>query len=124
MTADGIARQGPVPTPDVAWNAALSGAAGIEEARVLLHKQARLVDLQIADLEREDRLRHRSLRIHHVGDLLKLTCAHHFEDRLQGRRGIVHPAPRKSGVVAPSKMVKHAWQKRARSRIGEKGAGI
>ena len=35
-------------------------------------RQKRLLDLQIADLEREDRVRHQSLRIHHIGDLLKL----------------------------------------------------
>jgi len=35
-------------------------------------RQKRLLDLQIADLEREDKVRHQSLRIHHVGDLLKL----------------------------------------------------
>ncbi len=35
-------------------------------------RQKRLLELQIADLEREDRVRHQSLRIHHIGDLLKL----------------------------------------------------
>jgi tetratricopeptide (TPR) repeat protein len=35
-------------------------------------RQKRLLDLQIADLEREDKIRHQSLRIHHIGDLLKL----------------------------------------------------
>ncbi len=35
-------------------------------------RQKRLLDLQIADLEREDKVRHQSLRIHHIGDLLKL----------------------------------------------------
>ena len=44
-----------------------------EEARVLLRKQARLVDLQIADLEREDKVRHWSLRVRHVSDVLKLA---------------------------------------------------
>ncbi len=44
-----------------------------EEARVLLRKQARLVDLQIADLEREDQVRHWSLRVRHVSDVLKLA---------------------------------------------------
>jgi hypothetical protein len=47
--------------------------ANSEEARVLLRKQARLVDLQIADLEREDKLRHWSLRVRHVSDVLKLA---------------------------------------------------
>ncbi len=35
-------------------------------------RQKRLLDLQIADMEREDKVRHQSLRIHHIGDLLKL----------------------------------------------------
>jgi tetratricopeptide (TPR) repeat protein len=52
---------------------ALLAAANCEEARILLRKQARLVDLQIADLEREDRVRHWSLRVHHINDLLKLA---------------------------------------------------
>jgi tetratricopeptide (TPR) repeat protein len=47
--------------------------ANSEDARVLLRKQARLVDLQIADLEREDKVRHWSLRVRHVSDVLKLA---------------------------------------------------
>ena len=53
----------------LAW--ALGGNS--DEARVLLRKQARLVDLQIADLEREDAVRHWSLRVRHVSDVLKLA---------------------------------------------------
>ena len=56
---------------DMALNAAMSGAS--EEARTLLRKQAQLVDLQIEELRREDKLRHWSLRIRHVSDLMKLT---------------------------------------------------
>ena len=54
-------------------------SADTAEARDYLRRQSdvaerqkRLLDLQIADLEREDRVRHQSLRIHHIGDLLKL----------------------------------------------------
>ena len=43
-----------------------------EEAREYLRKQSRLVELQIADLEREDRLRHWSLRVHHTSDVMKV----------------------------------------------------
>jgi tetratricopeptide (TPR) repeat protein len=54
--------------------AALFGAAkDSDEARDYLRKQNRLLDLQIADLEREDAVRHWSLRIHHINDLLKLA---------------------------------------------------
>ncbi len=56
-----------------ALNAALGGASSTEEARTLLRKQAQLVDLQIEDLKREDKLRHWSLRIRHVSDVMKLT---------------------------------------------------
>jgi tetratricopeptide (TPR) repeat protein len=42
-------------------------------AAVYLEKQARLTELQIADLEREDALRHWSLRIRHISDVMKLT---------------------------------------------------
>ncbi len=49
-----------------------AGAAG-EEARDYLRKQSRIADLQIADMQREDRLRHWSLRVHHISDVMKLT---------------------------------------------------
>jgi hypothetical protein len=59
---------------------ALRIAADSEEAReyfrkesVVAEKQSRLLDLQIRDLEREDRLRHWSLVIHHTSDLMKVT---------------------------------------------------
>src|SRR5262249_32035313 len=42
-------------------------------AAAYLEKQARLTELQIADLEREDRLRHWSLRVRHISDVMKLT---------------------------------------------------
>jgi tetratricopeptide (TPR) repeat protein len=57
--------------PDAAaLHAALSG--GSEEARDYLRKQSRLADLQIADLEREDALRHWSLRVRHISDVIKV----------------------------------------------------
>jgi tetratricopeptide (TPR) repeat protein len=42
-------------------------------AAAYLEKQARLTELQISDLEREDALRHWSLRVRHVSDVMKLT---------------------------------------------------
>jgi tetratricopeptide (TPR) repeat protein len=51
---------------------AASGVAA-EDAREYLRKRNRLLDLQIADLEREDAVRHWSLRVHHINDLLKLA---------------------------------------------------
>ncbi len=38
-----------------------------------LRRQSRLTDLQIADLEREDRVRALALRVHHISDVLKLA---------------------------------------------------
>ena len=51
------------------------GAHGVLDPRAAryLEKQARLTELQIADLEREDALRHWSLRVHHISDVMKLT---------------------------------------------------
>ena len=51
---------------------ALAGASR-DEADALLRKQRELIDLQIEDLKREDAIRHWSLRIHHISDVLKLT---------------------------------------------------
>ena len=42
-------------------------------AAAYLEKQARLTELQIADLEREDALRHWSLRVRHISDVMKVT---------------------------------------------------
>lgn len=69
----------PVPGVDpLALHRAL-GSTDSAEARDYLRRQSevaerqkRLLDLQIADMEREDRVRHQSLHIHHIGDLLKL----------------------------------------------------
>ena len=71
MAEDGSASEGAGAPGPSAMTWALG--ANSEDARVLLRKQARLVDLQIADLEREDKLRHWSLRVRHVSDVLKLA---------------------------------------------------
>ncbi|HEY1612897.1 MAG TPA: hypothetical protein VGF97_04275 [Rhizomicrobium sp.] len=52
--------------------ASLLAMAATEEAREYLRKQTRLADLQIADQEREDRLRHWSLRVRHISDVMRL----------------------------------------------------
>jgi tetratricopeptide (TPR) repeat protein len=52
--------------------AALSGASR-EEADALLRKQRELIGLQIEDLKREDTVRHWSLRVRHVSDVMKLA---------------------------------------------------
>jgi len=57
---------------DAAVHVALSGAGASQEAREYLRRQNRLAELQIADLEREDRLRHWSLRVHHISDVIKV----------------------------------------------------
>jgi tetratricopeptide (TPR) repeat protein len=51
------------------------GAHGTLDPRAAAYlvKQARLTELQIADLEREDALRHWSLRVRHISDVMKLT---------------------------------------------------
>jgi len=51
----------------------LMGAASREKADAYLEEQTRLARLQAQDLEREDRVRHWSLLIHHTSDVLKLA---------------------------------------------------
>src|SRR5690349_10845802 len=46
--------------------------AGAETAEAYLKAQTRLALLQAEDLEREDAVRHWSLRVRHVSDVLKL----------------------------------------------------
>lgn len=46
--------------------------AFLDEQIALARKQSALADLQIEDLKREDRLRHWSLRVRHVSDVMKL----------------------------------------------------
>jgi tetratricopeptide (TPR) repeat protein len=53
-------------------NAAILFAASREKADSFVDKQNELADLQIEDLKRENRVRHWSLRIRHVSDVLKL----------------------------------------------------
>ncbi|HEX3672647.1 MAG TPA: hypothetical protein VHU87_00095 [Rhizomicrobium sp.] len=49
------------------------GAASREKADAYLDAQTTLARLQAEDLRREDRLRHWSLRVHHISDVMKLT---------------------------------------------------
>ncbi|HEY1708039.1 MAG TPA: hypothetical protein VGG10_07225 [Rhizomicrobium sp.] len=42
-------------------------------AAAFLEKQGRLIELQIEDLRREDAIRHWSLRVRHIGDVLKVA---------------------------------------------------
>jgi tetratricopeptide (TPR) repeat protein len=51
---------------------AILGAASSEKADAFVDKQNELADLQIEDLKRENRVRHWSLRVRHVSDVLKL----------------------------------------------------
>src|ERR1700750_2036051 len=52
--------------------AAIVGAASREKADAFVDRQNELIDLQIEDLKRENSLRHWSLRVRHVSDVLKL----------------------------------------------------
>ncbi|HEY4116155.1 MAG TPA: hypothetical protein VGM17_19010 [Rhizomicrobium sp.] len=65
-------------SPDAtAHSMAMEAAAHNEKvaakAATFLEEQTRLVRLQAADLEREDKVRHWSLRVRHISDLLKLA---------------------------------------------------
>ena len=57
----------------LAMNAATHDEKVSARAAILLEEQAKLVRLQVADLRKEDAIRHWSLRVRHVNDLLKLT---------------------------------------------------
>jgi tetratricopeptide (TPR) repeat protein len=76
MTEDesGAAGRG---SPSIAENLALGADAAHgrldPRAAAFLEKQSVLTDLQIEDLKREDRLRHWSLRVRHISDVLKLA---------------------------------------------------
>ncbi|HVU21262.1 MAG TPA: hypothetical protein VHE09_11075 [Rhizomicrobium sp.] len=63
------------PKGSTAADAIALGAHGTLDPRAAAYlvKQARLTELQIADLEREDALRHWSLRVRHISDVMKLT---------------------------------------------------
>ncbi|HEY5339205.1 MAG TPA: tetratricopeptide repeat protein [Rhizomicrobium sp.] len=56
---------------DAAAHMALS-AASRAKADAYLEKNGRLIDLQIEEMEREDQLRHWSLRVRHIGDVMKV----------------------------------------------------
>jgi len=53
-------------------NATLLSAASREKADAFVDKQNELADLQIEDLKRENAIRHWSLRVRHISDVLKL----------------------------------------------------
>src|ERR1700744_1455112 len=53
--------------------AALGTASGAKNVDALIARQITIADLQIEDMRREDRLRHWSLRVRHVSDVMKLT---------------------------------------------------
>ncbi len=57
----------------LALNAAAHDGKVAAKAAIFLEEQTKLVRLQAADLEKEDALRHRSLRVRHINDLLKLA---------------------------------------------------
>jgi tetratricopeptide (TPR) repeat protein len=64
--------------PRAAAAAIALGAAGHDpavahDAALYLRKQVELADLQIADIRREDQLRHWSIVVHHTSDLLRLA---------------------------------------------------
>src|SRR5215470_7719533 len=61
------------PAVTIALGAAVGDAGVAEEARHYLRKQVELANYQIADLRREDKVRHWSLRVHHISDVMKLT---------------------------------------------------
>jgi len=60
-------------TPADAGAWAALGAASREKADAWLEEQTVLARLQAADLRREDSVRHWSLRVHHISDVLKLA---------------------------------------------------
>ena len=75
--ADEPDRAAPIPPAAAAWSvlgASSSGKADafLDEQIRLSREQAELARLQAGDLRREDRLRHWSLRIRHISDVLKL----------------------------------------------------
>ncbi len=53
-------------------SSAAKADAFLDEQIILTKEQAALARLQVEDLRREDRLRHRSLRVHHISGMLKL----------------------------------------------------
>jgi tetratricopeptide (TPR) repeat protein len=72
MSEDNIDRAAPGIAGGSGADWALS-AAGRETAETYLKEQTRLASLQADELLREDKLRHWSLRVRHLSDMLKLT---------------------------------------------------
>ncbi|MEI9932470.1 MAG: hypothetical protein WDM89_18515 [Rhizomicrobium sp.] len=67
--ADSVRRGG---EERIGASSAAKADAFLDEQIILTKEQAALARLQAEDLRREDRLRHRSLRLHHLSDMLKL----------------------------------------------------
>jgi tetratricopeptide (TPR) repeat protein len=68
----------PPPSGAAVWNALGATSPGkadafLDEQIRLTKEQAELARLQADELRREDRLRHWSLRVHHISDVLKLS---------------------------------------------------
>src|SRR5215469_7029709 len=61
------------PAAALALSAAAHDPGVAEEARHYLRKQVELANYQIEDLRKEDKVRHWSLRVRHVSDLMKLA---------------------------------------------------
>ena len=82
------------------------GGASRAEADALLRKQRELIDLQIDDLKREDTVRHWSLRVRHVSDVMKLafelSLAFIFIVLAVGLGSVVWSASREDGLVIES----------------------
>ncbi len=76
--AEDSERNAQAPSGAAVWSALGASSAGkadafLDEQIILTKEQAALTRLQAEDLRREDRLRHWSLRVHHVSDVLKLS---------------------------------------------------
>jgi hypothetical protein len=72
MADDNIESEGAAGAANAAVFAALAHASR-ETADAYLEEQTRLTRLQAEDLEREDRVRHWSLIVHHTSEILKLS---------------------------------------------------
>jgi len=70
---DGHAASGTAIWSALGASSAVKADAFLDEQIILTKEQAALTRLQAEDLRREDRLRHWSLRVHHVSDVLKLS---------------------------------------------------
>ncbi|HEX4861755.1 MAG TPA: hypothetical protein VFV07_11000, partial [Rhizomicrobium sp.] len=68
-----MAEEASTPRGHAAADALALGAVLDPRAAAYLEEQTRLARLQAEDLLREDKLRHWSLRVHHISDVLKLA---------------------------------------------------